>query len=262
MVGFRRSATEHHQVVSATRSAVRSRCYRSSVRGLVAAESRLPRYSRAFTDRVARRLRLKAGVAAALAIWLGDRIYLRDSYWAGISAVVATAGTLCASLAAAISRISATLVGLAVGLASFALPLSGTLVEGATVSVTLIVLPALSLDTGARLGAATMLIVTAIPGQNAVSDALARGANVPLGCAVAVIVGVLLWPHRAGERVHASRRAETKRARAGRVRRCWRISELSVRMTSRSGSMALSPPRPLTAPRYTPAAERAAREPR
>jgi uncharacterized membrane protein YccC len=154
----------------------------------------------------------KAGLATGLSIWLGDAIGLQDSYWAGISAVVATAGTLGASLGAAISRISATIVGLVVGLAAFALPLSGPILEGATVFVALIVLAVLSLDAGARLGAATTLIVTAIPGSNAVGDALARGANVPLGCAVAVGVGVLLLPQRAAERLRASLRASIEQA--------------------------------------------------
>jgi uncharacterized membrane protein YccC len=119
----------------------------------------------------------KAAVATAIAIWLGNRIGLHDSYWAGVSAVVATAGTLGASLGAAVSRISATLVGLAIGLAAFALPVSGVLAAGATIFVALTVLPALSLDAGARLGAGSTLIVTALPGHGAISDALARGAN-------------------------------------------------------------------------------------
>jgi uncharacterized membrane protein YgaE (UPF0421/DUF939 family) len=142
----------------------------------------------------------KAAVATTLAIWLGQRIGLSDSYWAGVSAVVATAGTLGASLGAAVSRISATVVGLLIGLAVFALPVSGVLVSGATVFVALTVLPALSLDAGARLGAGSTLIVTALPGHSAVGDALARGANVPLGCAIAVVVGLVLMPHRAAER--------------------------------------------------------------
>jgi uncharacterized membrane protein YgaE (UPF0421/DUF939 family) len=151
---------------------------------------------------------VKAGVSAALAIWVGERIGLQDSYWAGISAVVATAGTLGASLRTAISRISATVVGLLIGLASLALPVSGTVVQGLTVFVALVVLSALSLDAGARLGAATTLIVTAIPGNHAVSDALARGANVPLGCAIAVAVGMVLLPRRAVDRLRADLQAD------------------------------------------------------
>ncbi len=150
----------------------------------------------------------KAAISAALAIWIGDAIGLQDSYWGGISAVVATAGTLGASVGAAVSRISATIVGLLIGLASLALPVSGTVVDGLTVFVALVVLPALSLDAGARLGAATTLIVTAIPGNQAVSDALARGANVPLGCAIAVAVGVVLLPHRAADRLRDDLRAD------------------------------------------------------
>jgi uncharacterized membrane protein YccC len=113
---------------------------------------------------------------------------------------------------AAISRISATIVGLVIGLAAFALPLSGPILEGATVFVALIVMAVLSLDAGARLGAATTLIVTAIPGSNAVGDAVSRGANVPLGCAVAVGVGFLLLPQRAAERLRASLRASIEQA--------------------------------------------------
>lgn len=178
--------------------------------GRMRASALLPRVRRPTRSSVV--FALKAAVAAVLAIWLGDRLGLKDSYWAGISAVVATAGTLGASLGAAISRVSATVVGLLVGLAAFALPVSGTIVSGAAVFVALVVLPALSLDAGARLGAATTLIVTAIPGQNAVGDALARGANVPLGCAVAVVVGVVLLPDRAADRLRAALRADIESA--------------------------------------------------
>jgi hypothetical protein len=126
--------------------------------------------------------------------------------------VVATAGTVSASLGAAISRITSTVVGLLIGIAAVALPVSGTLLSGVTVFVALLVLPALSLDAGARLGAATTLIVTAVPGSNAVGDALQRGANVPLGCAVAVAVGIVLLPHRAVLRLDADLRKDVKRA--------------------------------------------------
>jgi uncharacterized membrane protein YccC len=150
----------------------------------------------------------KAAIAAALSIWVGQRIGLHDSYWAGISAVIATAGTVGGSLAAAVSRISATVVGLLVGLVAVALPVSGILVAGAAVFVTLLAHAALSLDAGARLGAATTLILTAIPGHGAVGDALARGANVPLGCAIAVGIGFALFPQRAGRRLRAGLRAD------------------------------------------------------
>jgi uncharacterized membrane protein YgaE (UPF0421/DUF939 family) len=151
-------------------------------------------------------------VSAGLAIWLGNLLGLKDSYWGGISAVVATAGTLGASVEAALSRIGATIVGLLLGLAALALPVSGTVVAAVTVFVALVVLPALSLDTGARLGAATTLIVTAIPGHNAVSDALARGANIPLGCAIAVGVGLVFFPHRAVEALRAQVTRDVRRS--------------------------------------------------
>jgi uncharacterized membrane protein YccC len=162
--------------------------------------------------RVSLEFACKAAVATTLAIWLGDRIGLSDSYWAGICAVVASAGTIGASLGAAISRISATLVGLALGLVHVAFGAKGVLVSGATVFLALVVLAALSLDAGARLGAATTLIVTAIPGQNAVSDALNRGLNVPLCCAVAVAVGAILWPRRATDQLEEQMRREVRAA--------------------------------------------------
>jgi uncharacterized membrane protein YgaE (UPF0421/DUF939 family) len=156
----------------------------------------------------------KAGVATAVSISLGHLLGLQSAYWAGISAVVATAGTLGASLGAAISRITATVVGLIVGLGALALPASGTIVSGLTVFVALLVLPALSLEAGARLGAASTLLVTAIPGDQAVGDALARGVNVPLGCAVAVVVGVVLLPRRAAKGLRADLRTDVERAGA------------------------------------------------
>jgi uncharacterized membrane protein YgaE (UPF0421/DUF939 family) len=154
----------------------------------------------------------KAGVATALSISLAHLLGLQDAYWAGISAVVATAGTLGASVGAAISRITATVVGLIVGLGALALPVTGTIASGLTVFVALLILPVLSLDAGARLGAATTLLVTAIPGDQAVGDALARGANVPLGCAVAVVVGLVVFPRRAAAGLRVDLRTDVERA--------------------------------------------------
>jgi uncharacterized membrane protein YccC len=54
--------------------------------------------------------------------------------------------------------------------------------------------------------------VTAIPGENPVSAALARGANVPLGCAIAVGVGLLFFPHRAAAKLRVDLRADVKGA--------------------------------------------------
>ena len=48
-------------------------------------------------------LAARAGIATAVSIWLGDRIGLRDSYWAGISPVVATAATIGASVGMTLS---------------------------------------------------------------------------------------------------------------------------------------------------------------
>jgi hypothetical protein len=63
-------------------------------------------------------------------MWLSSAIGLQDRWWAGISAVVATADTLGATVGTATLRIAATLVGLAVGLAAVALSAHGVLVAG------------------------------------------------------------------------------------------------------------------------------------
>jgi hypothetical protein len=125
---------------------------------------------------------LKAAVGAGLAMWLSELAGLADSYWAAISAVLAAAPTLGANLTAALSRVVATVVGLALGLAAVAVWGSGVLVAGVTVFIALLVLSALSLDRGARLGAATTVIMTALPSAEALDDALARGLNILLGC--------------------------------------------------------------------------------
>lgn len=155
---------------------------------------------------------IRGGAAAALAIWTADLAGLGEPYWAGISAVVATAGTLGASVATAVSRVGATIVGLVVGLAVFSLPVAGTLLSGIAVAIALLALPALSLEAGARLGAATTVIITAVPGTDAVSDALARGANIPLGCAIAVGLGFVLFPKRAAKQLPAGLRTDVQRA--------------------------------------------------
>jgi uncharacterized membrane protein YccC len=149
------------------------------------------------------RLALRSAVASVVAIWVSERIGLRDSFWAGISAVVASAPTVGASVASAVSRVSATVVGLLVGLVAVAVGAQGLAGAGAAVLVTLVILPALSLADRARLGGATSLIVTAVPGTSAVTDAPARGANVPLGCAIAVAIGLLVWPRRPADELRA-----------------------------------------------------------
>jgi uncharacterized membrane protein YccC len=141
-------------------------------------------------------------------MWLSQLAGLADPYWAAISAVVATAPTVGANLTAALSRVAATVVGLALGLAAVAVWGSGVLVAGVTVFIALLVLPALSLDRGARLGAATTLIMTALPSAEALDDAFARGLNIPLGCGVAVAVGFVLLPKRAGDRLQDALRAD------------------------------------------------------
>jgi uncharacterized membrane protein YccC len=149
---------------------------------------------------------LKAAVGAGLAMWLSELAGLADPYWAAISAVLAAAPTLGANLTAALSRVAATVVGLALGLAAVAVWGSGVVVAGVTVFIALLVLPALSLDRGARLGAATTVIMTALPSAEALDDALARGLNILLGCGVAV--GFVLLPTRAGDRLRDALRAD------------------------------------------------------
>jgi hypothetical protein len=61
----------------------------------------------------------------------------------------------------------------------------------------------LGLDAGARLAAASTLIVTAIPGASALDLGLSRGLNVPLGCLIAVLVGLVVFPHRASTQLRA-----------------------------------------------------------
>ena len=153
-------------------------------------------------------LALKAAVGAGLALGLSELVGLADPYWAAISAVVAAAPTLGANLTAALSRVAATVVGVALGLAAVAVWGSGVLVAGVTVFIALMVLPALSLDRGAQLGAATTVIMTALPSAEAVDDALARGLNILLGCGVAVAVGFVLLPKRAGDRLRDALRAD------------------------------------------------------
>lgn len=145
----------------------------------------------------------KAGIGAAIALWAATAIGLKDPYWASISAVVATAGTLGASVGASINRIAATLVALVVAVAVVAvLPVGGMLVAGALVTIVLLIMFALSLDAGARLAAASTLIVTTASGGDPVGVALSRGLNVPLGCTIAVALGFVLLPRRAARQLN------------------------------------------------------------
>lgn len=145
---------------------------------------------------------IKAGVGATLSLWIATAVGLEDPYWAAVSAVVATAGTLGASVAASITRVVATVVALALAVAFVAVvPFSGAVVAGALVAVALLVMFALSLEAGARLAAASTLIVTAASGGDPVGIAISRGLNVPLGCAIAVIVGLVLLPRRAARQL-------------------------------------------------------------
>jgi uncharacterized membrane protein YccC len=163
-------------------------------------------------DRTVFELALRAAVGAGLALWFGTLIGLEDPYWGAVSAVVATAGTLGASLGASVQRITATLIALAIGLGFAALPWSGAVVSAAAVGVTYLVMIALGLDAGARLAAASTLIVTAIPGASALDLGLSRGLNVPLGCLIAVGVGLVVFPHRASTQLRAGLAVDAEQA--------------------------------------------------
>lgn len=145
---------------------------------------------------------VKAGVGATLSLWIATAAGLEDPYWSAVSAVVATAGTLGASVAASVTRVVATVVALVLAVAFVAVvPFSGAVVAGALVAVALLVMFSLSLEAGARLAAASTLIVTAASGGDPVGIAVSRGLNVPLGCAIAVIVGLVLLPRRAARQL-------------------------------------------------------------
>jgi uncharacterized membrane protein YccC len=163
-------------------------------------------------DRTVFELALRAAVGAGLALWFGTLIGLEDPYWGAVSAVVATAGTLGASLGASVQRVTATLIALVIGLGFAALPWSGTAVSAVAVGVTYLVMIVLGLDAGARLAAASTLIVTAIPGASALDLALSRGLNVPIGCLIAVLVGLVVFPHRASTQLRVGLAADARQA--------------------------------------------------
>ncbi|MEX1218047.1 MAG: FUSC family protein [Acidimicrobiales bacterium] len=140
---------------------------------------------------------VKAGIATIIAIGTARVIGLNSPYWAGISAVVATAGTLGASINAAVMRIVATVIALLIAIGVVLLPVDGLAVAGITVSVTLLIMSSLNLEAGAKLAGASTLLLTAIPQGDPLSTAIGRGLNVPLGCIVAVAVGLVIFPRRA-----------------------------------------------------------------
>lgn len=145
---------------------------------------------------------LKAGVGATVSLWVATAVGLEDPYWAAVSAVVATAGTLGASVAASVTRVVATIVALLLAVAFVAVvPFSGALVAGVMVALALLVMFTLSLEAGARLAAGSTLIVTAASGGDPVGIAVSRGLNVPLGCAIAVVVGLVVFPRRAARQL-------------------------------------------------------------
>lgn len=140
---------------------------------------------------------IKAGIATIISVGISRWIGLNSPYWAGISAVVASAGSLGASISASITRIVATVIALTLAVGVVLLPIDGLFIAGITVTVTLILMSSLKLDAGARLAAASTLLLTAVPQDDPLTTAIGRGLNVPLGCIVAVAVGSLLFPHRA-----------------------------------------------------------------
>lgn len=109
------------------------------------------------------RLAVKTGLAVGLSIWISAELGLTDSYWAGISAAVVMSATLGGSLSAALARVLATVVGLLVGLAAVEAFGQGYVVAGVVAGLLVLVLPLVRLEAGARLGAATSLLVTIVP---------------------------------------------------------------------------------------------------
>jgi uncharacterized membrane protein YccC len=141
---------------------------------------------------------VRGGVGAALATWLADVAGIPDPYWAGISAVVVSAPTVGANLGAALVRMAATFAGLALGLAAHAAGGTGPVAAGIVAGVALVTLPAAGLGAGARLGAATTLLVTVAARSDDLEIAAARGLGIPLGCGVAILLGLVVVPTRAG----------------------------------------------------------------
>ena len=154
-------------------------------------------------NRAAVEFAIKAGLATIISVGLSRWFGLNSPYWAGISAVVATAGSLGASISASITRIVATIIALAIAVLVVLLPIDGLLVAGITVTITLLLMAALRLDAGARLAGASTLLLTAVPQGDPLSVAIGRGLNVPLGCLVAVAVGLVVFPRRAVTRLRA-----------------------------------------------------------
>jgi uncharacterized membrane protein YccC len=149
-------------------------------------------------DRAVVMTAVRAGAGAGLATWLADVAGIPDAYWAGISAIVVAAPTVGANLGAALARVAATFAGLALGLAAHAAGGTGPLAAGIVAAVALVALPAAGLGSGARLGAATTLLVTVAGGSDDLGVAAARGLAIPLGCGVAILLGLVVLPTRAG----------------------------------------------------------------
>ncbi|GEL21792.1 hypothetical protein PSU4_07460 [Pseudonocardia sulfidoxydans NBRC 16205] len=151
---------------------------------------------------------LKTGLAVGLAVWLARLAGLEDPYWAGISAAVVSNPNLGGSIGSALSRVGATVAGLALGLAALTLFGQGIVVGAVVVGVAVLVLPMIGITTGVRLGAATTLILTVYPATDELVVAVSRGLNIPLGSAVAVLVGLLVWPSRASRALRSRLRAD------------------------------------------------------
>ncbi len=148
----------------------------------------------------------KAGLAAALCLWLGHLLHLERSYWAAISAIVVMGSDSAVTFTSCRDRLIGTAFGAFLGWAAFYVWHGHTLFYGFAVALCIFLCSALEFDKAGRLAAVALTIVLLLhldagPGRAAVG----RFLEVGLGVVVALGVTLLVFPpHLAKTDVKAS----------------------------------------------------------
>nr|WP_320134024.1 FUSC family protein [uncultured Holophaga sp.] len=152
------------------------------------------------------RLGARLAVVAVAAMLVARLMGLHAFYWAGISALIVSAGSPGGSLVAGMKRSGATLVGLGVGVAMVRLLGHSFLAAGVAIALAILISQGVGLKSAARVAALTTLfpISVVMEGQGlqqSLATSFSRAENVLIGCAVTMVLDWLLWPERPGAKL-------------------------------------------------------------
>ncbi|MEM9516991.1 MAG: FUSC family protein [Actinomycetota bacterium] len=161
-------------------------------------------------QRYAFRLALAIVIAGSVALWAG----LDRSYWVPLTVFIILAPTATATISKGIQRTVGTIVGVAVGIGVVGVVPPGSLWHYGFLAIVAIVIGSVM---PINYGVAVIFISTAIvalmswPNGGGEPVAAARLLDTVIGAAIAVLVGVFVWPHHPRDELDGALAAAMRR---------------------------------------------------